>query len=288
MVRPAGTLPVARGAAAVPGAGAETEHLGDHAGGLERARRHVDQHRDRLDMLLHRTGAVEQEAHRRMRHRLDTVGAEQPALGRRGDQLRQPAAVDAAFLLRAVPAVDGGRGQQGLPLPRQARHVEPTLGDACVELLTILAQLLRPHQAGGLHFTVVGGSEDAVVAAGFVEGAAAFGAGDRGADLELGVGLGPEAEVETAASCTALVVGVGFAGGEVAQQCCDLLGDGAAHAAHRPPGLRACGAGRPGHGRSASRACRAWSRSGPRCLRARAGRVRAHAPPAPGCRRSGR
>ena len=104
--RPAGPQPVAPGPAAVPGAGREAEDLCRGAGLLERARQDVEQDRDRLDVRLHRPGAIDQEGEGTVGDRLDAFGAEEPPLGRRGHQLAEAAAVDAALFLRPVPAVD--------------------------------------------------------------------------------------------------------------------------------------------------------------------------------------
>ena len=83
---PARAQPVALRAAAVPGTGGEAQHFAGHAGLLEGAREHVDQHRDRFGMLLHRARAIDEEADHAIGQRLLALDAEQPPLGRRGHE----------------------------------------------------------------------------------------------------------------------------------------------------------------------------------------------------------
>ncbi len=119
VARPPGALPVALRAPAVPRTGGEAEDFAADTGHLERAHEDIDQHRHRLDVLLHRPGAIDQEADQAIGQRLRAVDAEQAPFGRRADQLRQAAAVDQAFLLRAFPAVDERARQQRPQVTRQ-------------------------------------------------------------------------------------------------------------------------------------------------------------------------
>ena len=168
---PAGAQPVALRAAAVPGAGGEAQDLAGHAGLLERARQHVDQHRDRFDVLLHRARAVDQKAHDAVGHAARRArcgtgaarSARRPAAragGRRCGLLpgrrpsrRAPGSASSARSSRARRGdVDALRRRCG---GRAARGSRPAAPGA--------------HQRRGRVLAVVGGGEDAVAAAGVVE-----------------------------------------------------------------------------------------------------------------------
>ena len=105
MTRLAAREPLLPGAAAVPGERREAQHFGCETGGIARAGQRVDHQRDTVDPRLHRPGAVDQERERAVGMRPHAFEPKQPPFGRRADELREPAAVEAALLLTERPAV---------------------------------------------------------------------------------------------------------------------------------------------------------------------------------------
>ena len=168
---PAGALPVALRAAAVPGAGREAEHLARDARLVERAREHVDQHGDRFDVLLHRARAVDQEGHDAIGHRLDRArcGTARRSVG------------DATSCASRRPSMRPSSCAPSQPSRARQRQQRPCSSRASRAMLTPCAAMRRSSRsryrvssaartsARRLEFAVVGGREDAVAVGGFVE-----------------------------------------------------------------------------------------------------------------------
>ncbi len=80
---------------------------------------------------------------------------EQPPLGRRADELREPAAVETAVFLAERPAVGLRHDERRAQHAREPRDVDPLRGDLRVEPVAILAQQRRADLRGRLEFAVV-------------------------------------------------------------------------------------------------------------------------------------
>jgi hypothetical protein len=134
------------------------------------------------------------KAHHAIGHGLHALGAEQAPLGRRGDELREPAPVDEAFFLPAVPAVARGVGQQRAQFTGQARDVHALRGDAAVEFFAVVGEHFLACERDRVVLAVVGGGEDAVGAARLVHHRAAARLGGGEALDDLAIHVGDEAE----------------------------------------------------------------------------------------------
>ena len=172
MTRAAGAQPVALGAAAVPGAGREAQHFGVRTDHFQRPDHDVHQHRDRLDVALHRTRAIDQEAHQAIGCRQVLLPPKQAPLGRRTDQLRQPAPVDVPLLLAETPAVALRPRQDCAQHSRQPGDIDALLADAPIEQGAVIVEQGLAHQISREQLAVVARGENAVALLGLGKGLA--------------------------------------------------------------------------------------------------------------------
>ena len=117
-------LPVAAGAAAVPGLGGKAQHVHRHAGHGQRAAQQVHQQGQRARMRLHRARAVQQDGHGRIADGARQLVPEDGALLRIADQLRQPACIQVPILQAELPAVVARHGQALLQVAGQPARMQ--------------------------------------------------------------------------------------------------------------------------------------------------------------------